>query len=252
MLLEVLIFHDEGTLYRLGHNRPLTNSAYYANLDELDEWLPWSSNASPRIHSLVREVRAMLSHNPKHRPRAEDILRRMTLCDKMVEGLTGSIFGDCCRQTYITAKQHEKELQGLQEQLLKVNHENRALSGRLDIANRDWQTLDQALQGQIDIAEKNKKAASETTSQLDEIRRIVQEASVKYPDLAIPQGTSLVQAVEHLTFGVRPRYEGTVNKNSLMAETLFKLQDESEREKDEITRLNVRPPTSLAEVILYN
>ena len=176
----------------------------------------------------------------------------MTLCDKMVEGLTWSIFGDCCRQTYITAKQHTKELQGLQEQLLKVNHENRALSGRLEIANREWQTLDQALQGQIDIAEKNKKAASETTSQLDEIREIVLEASVKYPDLAIPRNVSLARAVEHLTSDVRPRSEGTANKNSLTAETLFKLQDESEREKDEIARLNVRPPTILTEAVLYN
>ena len=111
------MFHHEGTLQRIRYGQPDTNPAYHANLDKLDTWLPWAANPSPRRHHLIREVRMMLSKNPDQRPTVDEVLSRIVLCDTMMNGTKTSIFGDCCRTSYVTTTYHLAQLRAMETKL---------------------------------------------------------------------------------------------------------------------------------------
>lgn len=60
----------------------------------------------PKRHHLVWETRAMLAENPSHRPTIDEVLHRLGLCDAMKQEPEVSIFGNCCRSSFISKKLH--------------------------------------------------------------------------------------------------------------------------------------------------
>lgn len=111
--------HSEGTLDRLPLRRT-QNKTYQANLKELDTWLPYHDDLSPRRFHLVREVRGMLSKEPSQRPTASKLLRRMQLCDEIVENTSFSIFSACCRKTRISTSQHKEQIDAIQHRVVDL------------------------------------------------------------------------------------------------------------------------------------
>lgn len=122
ILLEILILNQEGTLHRLRSNRSAKNTAYQANLDQINNWIPLREDVSQTDYHLVREIRAMLCRDPKRRPTAEALLRRLTYVDKIGDGAddTYSIFGSCCRERFKKESEYWKELSSL-----RASHEKK-------------------------------------------------------------------------------------------------------------------------------
>jgi serine/threonine protein kinase len=112
ILLEILTLDQEGTLDRLRAARSTKNTAYYANLDRVNDWIPLRDDVSPIDYNLIKEIRAMLSHNPDQRPSAQSLLERLRYCDKISSGTTEahSIFGSCCRLSLMKKSDHEEQL----------------------------------------------------------------------------------------------------------------------------------------------
>ena len=104
--------NQEGTTNRLRTHRSTKNTAYHANLGNLEKWLPYHDDPSPMDHHLTREIWAMLSLEPGRRPMSPDLLRRLTHYDNMSvrHHDTYSIFGSCCRTTYIAKVEHEEKV----------------------------------------------------------------------------------------------------------------------------------------------
>lgn len=117
VLLEILVLNREGTLDRIRTHRSTKNTAFYANLNRLDDWLPLQDTVSSMEYHLIKEVRAMLSSDSDRRPRAQDLLHRLNFCDQLdpAENNEHSIFGDCCRNSYVTEKKYKKELARCEE-----------------------------------------------------------------------------------------------------------------------------------------
>jgi len=101
---------------RLRQHRSTKNTAFHANLDQLDAWLPMRDDASPKNHHLIKEIRAMLSHDPGQRPVAHKLLHRLVLCDKMSDDKQYSIFGHCCRTMFVLKKDHEEQVELAKEE----------------------------------------------------------------------------------------------------------------------------------------
>ena len=112
IVLEILIMNQEGTTTRLRTHRATRNTAYHANLGNLERWLPYHDDLAPMDHHLTSEIRAMLSLEPGRRPVSPDLLRRLTYYDNMSvrQHDTYSIFGSCCRTTYIAEEEHEEKV----------------------------------------------------------------------------------------------------------------------------------------------
>lgn len=152
VLLEILVLHYDGTLQRLRKNWSTKGPASHADLTNLDAWLPWTDNLSPRTYHLFREVRAMLSSEPGKRPLIDNLLSRVSLCDRMMTGHEYSIFGDCCRTSYITASQHDQsvakkdhEIRRLKSSLLQQEAANTLSISHLVIANNKAQERDEEI-----------------------------------------------------------------------------------------------------------
>ena len=60
----------------------------------------------------------MLLKSPGQRPGADKILRRINLCDKMINGTTHSIFGDCCRTVYADASEQNPQLEKRRDEII--------------------------------------------------------------------------------------------------------------------------------------
>ena len=112
ILLEILTLDQEGTLDRLRATRSTKNTAYYANLDRVNGWIPLRDDVSPIDYNLIKEIRAMLSHNPNQRPSAQSLLERLRYCDMISSGTTEahSVFGSCCRLSLMKKSDHEEQL----------------------------------------------------------------------------------------------------------------------------------------------
>ena len=112
ILLEILTLDQEGTLDRLRATRSTKNTAYYANLDRVNDWIPLRDDVSPIDYNLIKEIRAMLSHDPTQRPSAQSLLERLRYCDMISSGTTGahSIFNSCCRLSLMKKSDHEEQL----------------------------------------------------------------------------------------------------------------------------------------------
>ena len=104
--------NQEGTTTRLRTHRATRNTAYHANLGNLERWLPYHDDLAPMDHHLTSEIRAMLSLEPGRRPVSPDLLRRLTYYDNMSvrQHDTYSIFGSCCRTTYIAEEEHKEKV----------------------------------------------------------------------------------------------------------------------------------------------
>ena len=115
ILLEILTLNQEGTLDRLRATRSTKNTAYYANLGRVNDWIPLREDVSPIDYNLIKEIRAMLSRNPNQRPSAQSLLKRLIFCDKISSGTTEahSIFGSCCRLSLMKKSDHEKQLDNI-------------------------------------------------------------------------------------------------------------------------------------------
>lgn len=116
ILLEIFVLNREGTLSRLRTHRSLKNTAYHANLDQLDNWIPLREDVSPLNYHLIGEIRDMLSRNPKRRPTAEKLLHRLVYADKLSDSVdtTYSIFGSCCRTTFMRRSEHYEAIEALE------------------------------------------------------------------------------------------------------------------------------------------
>jgi serine/threonine protein kinase len=107
VLLEIVILHDQGTLNSVRLHRS-ADPAFHANLDRIDSWFP---GPSPRLSSyrrayLVSEIKSMLAHNPEVRPTAKELLIRVAGYDEaQIITSKHSLFGDCCRGHFMSAKE---------------------------------------------------------------------------------------------------------------------------------------------------
>jgi serine/threonine protein kinase len=99
VLLEILAFDRDGSLHRLRPTLPGSNFVYYENLESIDSWLPWSEETDPVRHCLRLEIRNMLMKDPKKRPSADALLRRLRSCHKSTDALQSPIFGHCCQMS---------------------------------------------------------------------------------------------------------------------------------------------------------
>ena len=64
VLLEILTLNREGTLDRLTNGRSLKNTAFHANLDQIDNWLPKDCERTMKDAGIDEQVREMLSFQP--------------------------------------------------------------------------------------------------------------------------------------------------------------------------------------------
>lgn len=136
VLLEIIVLHAHGTLKRIRDNRPNPNPAFHANLKSLDKWLPFSDACSPRDHHLVKEVRGMLSKDPSLRPTAQDLLRRLSLADEMMEPEGSSVFGECCRLKYVSPEMHREQLRIGEEKIKSLRAETAILNDELRVTKQ--------------------------------------------------------------------------------------------------------------------
>ncbi|KAJ8107315.1 hypothetical protein OPT61_g8951 [Boeremia exigua] len=127
VLLEVLVFDKDGDLQRLGSSLPPSSTAYYENLDKIDEWLPWDDDLDVLRHHLCLEVRRMLSKQANRRPRADQLLTRLSLCDKMMEATQDPIFADCCKMSYLTGRQYQSHIERLHARVESLEEDSKFL-----------------------------------------------------------------------------------------------------------------------------
>ncbi|KAF2132066.1 kinase-like protein [Dothidotthia symphoricarpi CBS 119687] len=113
VLLEVFVLQEKGTLLHLRQRRSRRNPLFHANLDRIDEWVSIVETPDARQNHFVWEIRAMLSSEPKDRPLAADVLARLKICDDWAKP---SIFGACCKTTYVTSQQHQEDMSELVEE----------------------------------------------------------------------------------------------------------------------------------------
>jgi hypothetical protein len=82
----------------------------------------------------------MLSKYPNQRPYADELVSRISLCDKMMEDTEDPIFADCCRVSYITERQFKSRVKALQVRINSLEQEKYLLqkehSNALDRATR--------------------------------------------------------------------------------------------------------------------
>ncbi|CAN9082101.1 unnamed protein product [Alternaria alternata] len=123
VLLEAMVFDQDGSLKRLQPESPTTRFVYHESLDKLNDWLPWPEDLHPVKHHLYLTIRSLLSRIPKQRPSAEDLVSRINLCDNMVEEAQDKIFSDCCRESYFTEQHFESRIKALQVQIFSLRQE---------------------------------------------------------------------------------------------------------------------------------
>lgn len=151
VLLEIIVLHADGTLKRIRDNRPNPNPAFHANLSSLDSWLPFSDGYSPREHHLVKEVRAMLSTDPKQRPLAQDLLQRLNHANDMMGHGRGSMFGDCCRNKYVSTQQQKKQLRLLEFEIKEWKERSTGLELTFLDKERQWREDKARLSSQVEV-----------------------------------------------------------------------------------------------------
>ena len=155
ILLEILTLDQEGTLARLRATRSTKNTAYYANLDRVNDWIPLREDVSPIDYNLIKEIRAMLSHSPNQRPSAQSLLRRLRYCDNIssgtCEGNGHSIFSCCCRLSLIETSHHKEQL----------NHINSLHSTQIN----EVRVRETNLQAELDHMKKQAKQDAEAAKQ---------------------------------------------------------------------------------------
>ncbi|KAG9201718.1 hypothetical protein G6514_005334 [Epicoccum nigrum] len=118
ILLEILTLDQEGSLDRLRANRSTKNTAYHANLDRINDWIPLREDVSPIDYNLIKEIRAMLSRSPNQRPSAQGLLERLEYCDKLSSDTdkAHSIFDSCCRLSLMKKSDHQELLDEVKTQ----------------------------------------------------------------------------------------------------------------------------------------
>ncbi|KAF3004395.1 hypothetical protein E8E13_010133 [Curvularia kusanoi] len=191
ILLEILILDQEGTLDRLRAARSTKNTAYHANLDKLNEWLPLREDVSPIDYHLIREIRAMLSHNPRRRPSAAVLLQQLKYSDKLhndkvdyAAGKSGSIFGSCCRLSLVHKSEfddmqakHKKEIGESRHDVWYKEQDIRVLKIKLDEAENDKKEEIKKLEDKHNITNQERKNVleKESASLKDEVNRLTTE-----------------------------------------------------------------------------
>lgn len=105
----------------------------------------------------------MLSEDADLRPTASDILRRLQLCDEMMDQNVYSIFGNCCRRVSITTlrQQHDEQMDAVQKRLLELQSGLEASEAKLTANEDRLHTSDKQLRAAQDqLRECEEKAAS--------------------------------------------------------------------------------------------
>ncbi|KAH6863092.1 kinase-like domain-containing protein [Alternaria alternata] len=123
VLLETMVFDQDGSLKRLRPESSTTRFVYHDSLDKIKDWLPWPEELSPVKHHLCIVIRSLLSRFPKQRLGAEEVVSRISLCENMVEDVHDRIFSDCCRTSYFTERHFQSRIKALQIQILDLRRE---------------------------------------------------------------------------------------------------------------------------------
>ena len=126
----------------------------------MDLWLPpaKSSDMSSHDFHLARLIRSMLSRDPTNRPVAEHVLSDIDLCDRMTSAESVSMFGSCCRTSYVSKSFHDEAVSALNAELGRVKEECDSLKRSLhdaqtvlkenaEVSNANQLHYDRALTG---------------------------------------------------------------------------------------------------------
>ncbi|KAH6620574.1 kinase-like domain-containing protein [Boeremia exigua] len=126
IMLEILVLQHEGSLERLRVNASPKDSAFHANLENIDAWLSFRGidDMSVLDKHLVKVIRSLLSKAPEVRPSADRLLSGIRLCS-MVENPSISVLGVCCRESHdpttsFSKAPREEAAQSLSEDLGKT------------------------------------------------------------------------------------------------------------------------------------
>ena len=123
VLLEAMVFDQDGSLTRLRPESPTTRFVYHESLEKLNDWLPWPEDLDPVKQHLCLAIRCLLSIFPKQRPSADELISQISPCDNMTEDTHDRIFSDCCRISYFTERQFESRIKALQVQISDLRRE---------------------------------------------------------------------------------------------------------------------------------
>ncbi|OWY43297.1 kinase-like protein [Alternaria alternata] len=123
VLLEAMVFDQDGSLTRLRPESPTTRFVYHESLEKLNDWLPWPEDLDPVKHHLCLAIRGLLSIFPKQRPSADELVSQISLCDNMTEDTCDRIFSNCCRILYFNERHFESRIKALQVQILDLRQE---------------------------------------------------------------------------------------------------------------------------------
>ncbi|KAH7405851.1 kinase-like domain-containing protein [Phaeosphaeria sp. MPI-PUGE-AT-0046c] len=143
VLLEILILHEQGTLQFMRENRS-ADPSFHANIKNVAKWLdgPGSQRWSFRRIGVVDQIRAMLYHNPTKRPTARKLMVRFTGYDlSHTIDSKYSIFGECCRSSFVSSREHNNEISTYRSRILDLQSE---LANRTEETNqikRDYEKL---------------------------------------------------------------------------------------------------------------
>lgn len=123
VLLETVIFDQDGTLQRLRPESPSTRFVYHENLDKLNEWLPLPEDLSLAKNQMCLVFRSLLSKLPEKRPVADEVASQTSFYDNMIEDAQDRVFSDCCRKFLFTKRQFENRSDVPQVQILDPHRE---------------------------------------------------------------------------------------------------------------------------------
>lgn len=131
VILEITTLHRTGTLDHIRQNRS-ADPSFHANLDRVNAWLNWpKAEMSPRSHFLRRKLREMLAVDPDDRPTAKELLVSLTSSDiNRGNETTPSIFGNCCKEVFVSRQEHEKQMFAKEEKILRLEMRIRDLDSK--------------------------------------------------------------------------------------------------------------------------
>lgn len=142
IFLEICVLFRFGSLKALRSQRPARDRSFQANLDKTDGWFnllkDWNSGRGRHILTTIQQ---MLSTSPEFRPDAAELRRQLSHIDQFDRAHGEmSIFGACCRNSYISEMEHDVRIDLLKRQCdmeidrLKARHMAEMTKIRQDFA----------------------------------------------------------------------------------------------------------------------
>ncbi|KAF2254924.1 kinase-like protein [Trematosphaeria pertusa] len=122
ILLEMSTLCAYDSLEPLRTVRTKHDKSFQANLDQIYDWISDAIHAKPalkRRRRLFNEIRSMLEIEPQMRPAIAEIRLSLAFIDTLepvYEGEDYSIFGDCCRDPFMSRREHERQINELKSE----------------------------------------------------------------------------------------------------------------------------------------